>query len=95
MKLTLKQFTEIKNQTRKELFPNGEDKYKSKFKSDKYSFSWDFHKAYPPITLRLYFWWKKGEVFGKRDTSALETSPFDFHKYTTLDDDYLKKVFFR
>ena len=72
---------------------NGEDIHNAKPYFEKYKFEWDFHKAYPPTTIRLYFWWEKGEVYGKRTTSALETSPFNYHKYTILDEDYLARVF--
>jgi len=93
MKLTLKQFTKIKNQVKSDLLGTGEDKYKATPKFSKYAFEWDYHKAYPPCTFRLFFWWENGEVHGKRTTSAFETSPLDYHECTMLDDDYLKKVF--
>jgi len=91
MKLTLKKFNKIKNQTKKELLESGEDKHNAKPIFKLKAFEWDFHRTYPPSTERLFFWWEKGEVFGKRTTSFYE-GPFA-PNYIILDEDYLKKVF--
>jgi len=91
MKLSLKKFTEVKNTTKKELLGTGEDKYNAKPKFSKYAFEWDFHHAYPPSVSRLFFWWKKGEVYGKRKRNIWE-GPF-VPDYFKLDDEYLNRVF--
>jgi len=93
MKLTLEQFTKIKDQVEEELLGSGEDKYDAKSKFSEYAFEWDFHHTFPPTTSRLYFWWKDGEVHGKRTTSAMETSPYNYTEFTAFGTDYLKKVF--
>ena len=97
MKLSLKQFTKIKNRVEKELLGSGKDRYDAKPKFSKYAFECDYHKTYPGCTLRLYFWWRSvkghGYVYGKRTTSVLETSPMNYCEYTLFEEDYLINIF--
>lgn len=90
MKLSYKDWCAIRDRTEKELeslvgtFKEPKAKFTAK------AFSWDYHYAYPPGTVRLHYKWKNDIVSGWR-TNHWSEGPFA-PKRIVMDDKYLAKV---
>ena len=91
MKLSYEDFKAIKDRTEQELKPHIGTGKEPDAKFSKYAFSWDYHYAYPPGSVRLHYYWKGGEVTGWR-TRHWSEGPFAPEK-TAMDEKYLAKVF--
>lgn len=91
MKLSYKDWVAIKDRTEKELKPLVGTGKEPNAKFSKYAFSWDYHYAYPPGSVRLHYRWERGEVSGWR-TRHWDEGPFAPPKID-MDDTYLAKVF--
>jgi len=91
MKLSYEDWIAIKDRTERELKPLvGTGKEPNAKFSDK-SFSWDYHYAYPPGSVRLHYSWAKGVVTGWR-TPHWDEGP-GMPPKITMDGKYLAKVF--
>lgn len=91
MELLWEDWRAIRDRTKKELKPlvgTGKEP-NAKFSSK--SFSWDYHYAYPPGSVRLYYKWEDGHVSGWR-TNHWSEGPFASRR-VDMDDKYLAKVF--
>lgn len=91
MKLSYEDWVAIKDRTEKELEPLAGTGKEPSAKFSKYAFSWDYHYAYPPGSVRLHFNWKSGDVSGWRTNHWSEGifAPQEI----AMDDKYLSKVF--
>lgn len=91
LKLSYEDWVAIKDRTETELKLLVSTDKEPNAKFNKYTFSWDFHKAYPLGSIRLYFNWKNGEVTGWRTRYWSEGSFAP--EQIAMDDEYLAKVF--
>ena len=91
MKLSYKDWLAIKDRTEAELKPLVGTGKEPNAKFSKYAFSWDFHYAYPPGSVRFHYNWKNGQVTGWR-TRHWEEGP-SVPPEIAMDNEYLVKVF--
>ena len=91
MRLSYKDWKAIKDRTEQELKPLVGTGKEPRAKFSKYAFSWDYHYAYPPGSVRLHYNWKSGKVTGWR-TRHWSEGPFASERIA-MDDEYLAKVF--
>lgn len=91
MRLSYGDWCAIRDRTEQELISLRSTGQEPDAKFSDRSFSWDYHYAYPPGSVRLHYTWKDGKVTGWR-TSHWDEGPFAPEKIT-MDDKYLAKVF--